>query len=35
MIDGQPHCAAVVFRGSKVRVINLRRAHKKEYDRHG
>jgi len=33
-IDGLPHCAAVVFRGGKVRVISLRRAHRKEYRRH-
>ena len=34
MIDGEPHCAAVTFRDDVIRVINLRRAHAKEYRRH-
>jgi len=34
LIDGLPHCAAVTIRNGKVRVINLRRAHRKEYKRH-
>jgi uncharacterized DUF497 family protein len=34
-IDGVAHCAAVTMRGSVVRVINLRRAHRKEMRRHG
>ncbi|SDD86142.1 hypothetical protein SAMN05444678_12717 [Sphingomonas sp. YR710] len=34
LIDGQPHCVAVALRNGKVRVISLRRAHKKEYRRH-
>ncbi|MBB5697012.1 BrnT family toxin [Sphingomonas yantingensis] len=34
MIDGVWHCAAVTLRGSNVRVINLRRAHRKEVKRH-
>lgn len=34
-IDGVPHCAAVTMRDSIVRVISLRRAHRKELRRHG
>lgn len=34
LIDGTWHCAAVTMRGSVVRVISLRRAHKKEVKRH-
>jgi len=34
-LDGVPHCAAVTMRGGVVRVINLRRAHRKEMRRHG
>lgn len=34
-IDGIPHCAAVTMRGNIVRVINLRRAHRKEVLRYG
>ena len=34
-IDGRPHCAAVTMRGSVVRIISLRRAHRKELRRHG
>jgi len=34
-IDGIAHCAAVTMRGSVVRVISLRRAHRKEMRRHG
>ena len=33
-INGVPHCAAVVFRGDHVRIISLRRAHRKEFRRH-
>ena len=34
-IDGVAHCAAVTMRDGAVRVINLRRAHRKEMRRHG
>lgn len=34
-IDGIAHCAAVAMRGNVVRVINLRRAHRKETRRYG
>ena len=34
LIGGLPHCAAVTFRDDTIRVINLRRAHAKEYRRH-
>ena len=34
LIDGEPHCAAVTFRDQIIRVINLRRAHAKEYRRY-
>jgi uncharacterized DUF497 family protein len=34
-IDGIAHCAAVTMRGDIVRVISLRRAHRKETRRHG
>lgn len=34
LIGGLPHCAAVAFRDGIIRVINLRRAHAKEYRRH-
>ncbi len=34
-LDGVPHCAAVTMRGGVVRVINLRRAHRKEMRRYG
>tara|TARA_R110000787_G_scaffold141302_1_gene254771 strand:+ start:132 stop:380 length:249 start_codon:yes stop_codon:yes gene_type:complete len=33
-IDGLPYCAAGTRRGQKVRIINLRRAHRKEMDRY-
>jgi len=33
-IDGIPHCAAVAMRGSIVRIISLRRAHRKELRRY-
>lgn len=29
------YCAAVTFRGDRIRVISLRRAHRKEFRRHG
>jgi uncharacterized DUF497 family protein len=35
LIDGSPYCAAVTMRGDVVRIISLRRAHNKEYRRHG
>ena len=34
-IDGIAHCAAVTMRGNIVRIINLRRAHRKEMLRYG
>lgn len=34
LIDGRPYCAAAVLRGSMVRIINLRRAHSKEFKRY-
>lgn len=34
LIDEAWYCAAVTLRGSVVRVINLRRAHRKEVKRH-
>jgi hypothetical protein len=34
MIDGDWHCAAVTLRGPIVRIISLRRAHRKEVRRH-
>jgi len=34
-IDGVGYCAAVAMRGDVVRVISLRRAHRKEMRRHG
>lgn len=34
-IDGLPYCAAVTQRGDRVRIISLRRAHRKEILRHG
>lgn len=34
LIDGRPHCAAVTLREGRVRVISLRRAHRKEIRRH-
>lgn len=34
MIDNVPHCAAVAMTNTTVRVINLRRAHRKEYNRY-
>lgn len=34
-IDGLSYCAAVAMRGSVVRIISLRRAHRKELRRHG
>jgi len=34
-IDGIAHCAAVTMRGEIVRVISLRRAHRKEMRRYG
>lgn len=33
-IDGVAHCAAITIRGEIVRVISLRRAHRKEMKRH-
>lgn len=33
-IDGVWHCAAATLRGQVVRIINLRRAHQKEINRH-
>jgi uncharacterized DUF497 family protein len=33
-IDGIAHCAAVTMRGNVVRVISLRRAHRKEIRRY-
>ncbi len=33
-IDGVPHCAAVTIRGENLRIISLRRAHRKEFERH-
>jgi uncharacterized DUF497 family protein len=35
LIDGQQYCLAAVFRGGVVRAISLRRAHDREYQRHG
>ncbi|WP_260927398.1 BrnT family toxin [Novosphingobium sp. 9] len=34
LIDDVPHCAAIAIRGQNVRVISLRRAHRKEFKRH-
>ena len=34
LIEGEWHCAAVTLRGKAVRIISLRRAHKKEVKRH-
>lgn len=34
LIDGRSYCAAVAFRADIIRVINLRRAHAKEFRRH-
>lgn len=34
LIDGVAHCLAGTMRGETVRVINLRRAHKKEMKRY-
>jgi uncharacterized DUF497 family protein len=34
LIDGLPYCVAGTHRGAKVRIISLRRAHRKEIDRH-
>jgi len=33
-IDGAAHCLAFTIRGETVRVISLRRAHRKEMQRH-
>lgn len=33
-IDDVPHCAAVTLRGESLRIISLRRAHAKEFNRH-
>lgn len=33
-IDGIPYCLAAVFRSGRVRAISLRRAHRREYQRH-
>jgi uncharacterized DUF497 family protein len=33
-IDGVRYCAAVTLRGETVRIISLRRAHRKEFRRH-
>lgn len=34
LIDDLPYCAAVALREDRVRVISLRRAHRKEFRRH-
>lgn len=34
-IDGQPHCLVFTERDGNVRAISLRRAHQKEFKRHG
>lgn len=34
LIDGEAHCLAFTYRDGRVRVISLRRAHKKETDRY-
>ncbi len=34
-IDDRWYCAAVTLRGDRIRVISLRRAHRKEVDRYG
>ena len=34
LLDGVPHCLAFTLRGGDLRAISLRRAHRKEYDRH-
>ena len=34
LIDGAWHCAAVTLRGDRVRIISMRRAHRKEVKRH-
>lgn len=34
-IEGVRFCAAVTMRGERVRIISLRRAHEKEFRRHG
>ena len=34
MIDGLPHAMVFTMRGDVVRIISLRRAHRKEYQRH-
>lgn len=34
LIDGQTHCLAFTDRNGTLRAISLRRAHKKEMDRH-
>lgn len=33
-IDGKAYCLAFTYRGDRVRVISLRRAHKEEIDRY-
>ena len=33
-IDGTAYCLAYTVRGAAVRAISLRRAHKREYERH-
>ena len=34
-LDGKPHCLAAVLRNGVVRAISFRRAHRKEFKRHG
>jgi hypothetical protein len=34
LLDGRPHCLAFTMRGSIMRPVSLRRAHKKEYLKH-
>ena len=34
LLDGKPHCLAVVIRDGVVCAISFRRAHRKEYVRH-
>jgi uncharacterized DUF497 family protein len=34
LIDGVPHCAAGTDRNGTLRIISLRRAHRKEMDRY-
>jgi uncharacterized DUF497 family protein len=34
LLDGYPHCLALTARGRVVRVLSLRRAHRKEFSRY-